>query len=260
MSPFFLFRPLAKGLDLLNQIPGSTLVAGTIGLVVGLVIAALISIPLFSLGGWLSWGIPLIISFSLGSLGLWLGAHREEAIRHTLPAAAVGMPGRASSNGRILVDTSAIIDGRIADLSETGFVQGTLVIPGFVLDELRHIADSSDSLRRTRGRRGLEVLGKLRKDATVAVQILDIDVNGAEVDRALVTLAKSMKAPILTTDFNLKPCGRTPRHTGAQRQRAGQRLEAHGASRRRAYGEHHPGGKGSWPGGGVSWTTGPWWS
>ena len=203
MSPFFLFRPLAKGLDLLNQIPGSTLVAGTIGLVVGLVIAALISIPLFSLGGWLGWGIPLIISFSLGSLGLWLGAHREEAIRHTLPAAAVGMPGRASSNGRILVDTSAIIDGRIADLSETGFIQGTLVIPGFVLDELRHIADSSDSLRRTRGRRGLEVLGKLRKDATVAVQILDIDVNGAEVDRALVTLAKSMKAPILTTDFNL---------------------------------------------------------
>ena len=203
MSPFILFRPLTKGLDLLNQIPGSTLVAGTIGLVVGLVIAALISIPLFSLGGWLGWGVPLIISFSLGFLGLWLGAHREEAIRHTLPATAAGMPARGSSNGRIVVDTSAIIDGRIADLSMTGFVQGTLVIPGFVLDELRHIADSSDSLRRTRGRRGLEVLGKLRKDATVAVQILDIDLNGAEVDSQLVTLAKSMKAPILTTDFNL---------------------------------------------------------
>ena len=203
VSPFILFRPLTKGLDLLNQIPGSTLVAGTIGLVVGLVIAALISIPLFSLGGWLGWGVPLIISFSLGFLGLWLGAHREEAIRHTLPATAAGMPGRASSNGRIVVDTSAIIDGRIADLSMTGFVQGTLVIPSFVLDELRHIADSSDSLRRTRGRRGLEVLGKLRKDDTVAVQILDIEVNGAEVDRQLVTLAKSMKAPILTTDFNL---------------------------------------------------------
>ena len=115
-----------------------------------------------------------------------------------------GRTPKSHIEGYILVDTSAIIDGRIADMSQTGFVQGTLVIPGFVLDELRHIADSSDSLRRTRGRRGLEVLSKLRKDGDLPVQILDAPLsNGSEVDAELVTLAKAMKAYILTTDFNL---------------------------------------------------------
>ena len=202
--PFAVFKPLGKALNTLNQIPASTLMAATGGLVVGLVIAVLISIPLINLEGWLGWGIPLIISFSLGALGLWLGAQREAAVRGVMPRGALGSPAGASANGRILVDTSAIIDGRLADISETGFLQGTLIIPGFVLDELRHIADSSDSMRRTRGRRGLEVLGRLRKDAGIPLQILDVDIaNGVEVDRQLVKLAKSMKATILTTDFNL---------------------------------------------------------
>ena len=202
--PYVVFRPLGKGLNALNQIPASTMMAATGGLVVGLVIAVLISIPLISLEGWLGWGIPLIISFSLGTLGLWLGAQRDTEVGRIMPRGAQGPSAVASSNGRILVDTSAIIDGRLADISETGFLQGTLVIPGFVLDELRHIADSSDSLRRTRGRRGLEVLGRLRKDVSVPIQILDVDIaNGMEVDRQLVKLAKSMKATILTTDFNL---------------------------------------------------------
>jgi uncharacterized protein YacL len=112
--------------------------------------------------------------------------------------------GKLSRNGNILVDTSAIIDGRIADLSITGFLEGVLVVPRFVLDELRHIADSSDSLRRSRGRRGLEVLGRLRKDPTVPMEVLDVGVGvGDEVDSQLVRLAKGMKSPILTTDYNL---------------------------------------------------------
>ena len=93
----------------------------------------------------------------------------------------------SSRNGNILVDTSAIIDGRIADLSITGFLEGSLVVPRFVLDELRHIADSSDPMRRNRGRRGLEVLGKLRKDEAVPLQVLDVGVeNGNEVDACLL--------------------------------------------------------------------------
>ena len=107
-------------------------------------------------------------------------------------------------NGAILVDTSAIIDGRIADLTSTGFVEGILVVPRFVLDELRHIADSSDPLRRNRGRRGLEVLGKLRREDKVKLEVLDVGIeNGDEVDSQLVQLARSMKSSILTTDYNL---------------------------------------------------------
>ena len=189
---------------MLNQISLATLITTTVGLVVGLVIAALISIPLFNLDGWFSWGIPLIISFSLGLLGLWVGGHRAGEMRQVLPQTPTDSPMHTSPNGWILVDTSAIIDGRIADLGLSGFIRGTLVIPGFVLDELRHIADSSDSLRRTRGRKGLEVLAKLRRETNVPIQILDAELHdGAEVDSQLVKLAKSMKSPILTTDFNL---------------------------------------------------------
>ena len=102
------------------------------------------------------------------------------------------------------MDTSAIIDGRIADISKTGFVRGTMVIPSFILDELRHIADSSDALRRNRGRRGLEMLNKLRRESEVPIQVLDVDVKDViEVDSKLLTLAKNMRAQILTTDFNL---------------------------------------------------------
>jgi uncharacterized protein YacL len=202
--PKIIVKPLGTVLNRVNQIPASTMVAATIGLVVGLVVAVLISIPLFNLDGWFSWGIPLIISFSLGLLGLWVGSNRAGDIHQVLPQTLADSPARTSPNSRILVDTSAIIDGRIADLGLSGFIQGTLVIPGFVLDELRHIADSSDSLRRTRGRKGLEVLAKLRRETNVPIQILDAELrNGTEVDSQLVKLAKSMKSPILTTDFNL---------------------------------------------------------
>ena len=146
-TPYVVFKPLATLLDRINRLPAASLVSATVGLLVGLVIAVLISIPLFNLAGWLSWGVPLIISFSLGLLGLWLGAHREGDMRRILlEDSADGYP-LGSSNGSILVDTRAIIDGRIADLGLTGFIRGTLVVPAFVLDELRHIADSSDSLR-----------------------------------------------------------------------------------------------------------------
>ena len=220
--PYIVFKPLGKALDSVNQLPATTLLAGTIGLVVGLVvglvIAALVSIPIFKLEGWHSWGIPLIISFSLGSLGLWLGVNREFEMRRMLPGDVATAMGSSSSNGRILVDTSAIIDGRIADLGLTGFIQGTLVIPGFVLDELRHIADSSDSMRRTRGRRGLEVLGKLRRETAVPIQVLDVDLhNGTEVDAQLVKAGQEYEGPHTYHRFQPEPGGGTPGHTSAQR-------------------------------------------
>ena len=205
IAPYVTFKPWRKSTDYINSIPGPTLAAGTLGLLVGLIIASLISIPLFSLHGWLGWAVPVIVSLSLGVAGLWVGAHRARDIQAVFPALQTNSAApSASRNGRILVDTSAIIDGRIADLSITGFLEGSLVVPRFILDELRHIADSSDALRRNRGRRGLEVLGRLRREDNVALEVLDVGVPvGDEVDSRLVSLARSMKASILTTDYNL---------------------------------------------------------
>ena len=180
----------------------ATLVSGSLGLVAGLVVAVLISIPLFNLEGWMSWGVPLAVSASLGLLGLLIGVARSNDIPGVFQPGADGE--QAGGSSQILVDTSAIIDGRIADLGLTGFIQGKLVIPSFVLDELRHIADSADSMRRTRGRRGLEVLGKLRKETSIPIQVLDVTLSpGTDVDGELVKMAKSMDSPIMTTDFNL---------------------------------------------------------
>ncbi|MFC2015828.1 PIN/TRAM domain-containing protein [Chloroflexota bacterium] len=104
----------------------------------------------------------------------------------------------------MLLDTSVIIDGRIADISQTGFILGTMVVPRFVLSELQHIADSPDPLRRNRGRRGLEMLNRLKSDSSVPVRITDMDVSEAhEVDDKLIMLAKQLRCPVVTNDYNM---------------------------------------------------------
>ena len=103
-----------------------------------------------------------------------------------------------------LLDTSVIIDGRIADITETGFLEGTLVIPQFILRELQHIADSSDPLKRNRGRRGLDILQKIQKKVDIRVEISEVDFPEIrEVDNKLVAMAKTLNAKIVTNDFNL---------------------------------------------------------
>jgi uncharacterized protein YacL len=103
-----------------------------------------------------------------------------------------------------LLDTSVIIDGRIADITETGFLEGTLVIPQFILRELQHIADSSDPLKRNRGRRGLDILQKIQKKVDIRVEISDMEFPEIrEVDNKLVAMAKALNAKIVTNDFNL---------------------------------------------------------
>ena len=225
--PLVIAGPGRRASKFISEMPGATLIAAVVGLVVGLVVASLVSIPFYAMGGAPGLAAPVAISVVFGWGGLWLGVKRDRDIRAILPGLAVenqaatpisdsdtyipglesiaeDSPGRQQRNNTILVDTSAIIDGRIADLTVTGFLHGSLVVPRFVLDELRHIADSSDSLRRNRGRRGLEVLGRLRKDASVPLQVLDVGVDaGIEVDARLVELARGMKGSILTTDYNL---------------------------------------------------------
>ncbi len=103
-----------------------------------------------------------------------------------------------------MLDTSVIIDGRIADVAQTGFIRAPLLVPNFVLAELQYIADSPDSLRRNRGRRGLEMLNRMQKDSSVPVRIVDLDVEGVrQVDAKLVQLARDLECPIVTNDYNL---------------------------------------------------------
>jgi len=121
-----------------------------------------------------------------------------------LPSREPKDPSAATAERFMLLDTSVIIDGRIADISQTGFLNDTILVPRFVLNELQHIADSSDVLRRNRGRRGLDILQKLQKDSRAPIRITDMDVEDVrEVDDKLVILAKRLKCPILTNDFNL---------------------------------------------------------
>ena len=203
LGPFVTFTFLKWISNKINSIPSNTIIFGTVGMILGLVVASLVSIPFFQLEGWTNWLIPLIVSGILGITGLVLGIQRSPDFKG-LNTLSKQHKFTSHINGDILVDTSAIIDGRIADLTNTGFVGGTLIIPRFILDELRHIADSSDTLRRTRGRRGLEVLSKIRNEGILPVQFLETSLpNNIEVDAELVRLAKSMKAYIMTTDFNL---------------------------------------------------------
>jgi len=204
ITPYITIWPLRRMLAYLDVVPTSVVVSAVLGLVAGLLVAALISIPFFRIAGWPGWGVPMMLSFALGILGISIGLQRDSDVRRVLPATRRGAGAPGGADSRILVDTSAIIDGRIADLSKTGFIASELAIPRFVLNELQHVADSTDSLRRARGRRGLEILNRLRKEQDVPIRIVDADVpDSLDVDAKLVQLAKGWGVPILTTDFNL---------------------------------------------------------
>jgi len=175
-----------------------------IGCAIGLVIAHLIVTGLF----WADNGdrrVEFLHSFTLivlPYLGLVLGGKHGEWLE---PARLVTLFRATGPQRRYkILDTSVIIDGRVADVCETGFVDGTLVIPQFVLKELQLVADSADSLKRNRGRRGLDILQKIQKMSGVEVIVSDLDFPDIrEVDLKLIELARSMQGKIVTNDFNL---------------------------------------------------------
>jgi len=213
LTPFITTRPARALQSLLGRVSVQDLVAGLVGLMAGLIIAALLAFPLSLLPPPFRNILPFIGVLLFSYFGVAVFIMRQDDIfslfRFALPnrggnsseeaGAEKAEPGRT-----ILLDTSVIIDGRISDIARTGFLVGTLLIPRFVLNELQYIADSPDSLRRQRGRRGMEVLSSLQKDSTVPVRISDIDVEGVrEVDDKLVILARQLRCPILTNDYNL---------------------------------------------------------
>jgi uncharacterized protein YacL len=209
ITPYISTRPVRAIRGILGRVSSQTLVSGFIGLLAGLLVAALLAFPISALPSPFGDVLPFIGVLLFSYLGVAVFVMRQDDIfsvfRMNVPDRAGDAAGETVENGRtILLDTSVIIDGRIADISRTGFLFGTFLIPRFVLNELQYIADSADSMRRQRGRRGMEVLSELQKDATVAVRISDIDVEGVrEVDDKLVVLARQMKSPIMTNDYNL---------------------------------------------------------
>ncbi|MDQ2742240.1 MAG: PIN domain nuclease [Chloroflexota bacterium] len=188
-----------------SAVPVEDLVTYIGGLVVGLVVAALLSYPLSFLPSWFGHVVPVAAAVFCGYIGISLTRmHRRELmdfLRHGTPTRTAEPAG---STARCLVDTSAIIDGRIADIGETGFLPQTLVIPHFILKELQNIADSADPLRRQRGRQGLETLNRLKNHPNSAVEVTNIDARDVpDVDGKLVTLGRELSIPIVTNDFNL---------------------------------------------------------
>jgi len=209
MTPYFTTRPVRAIRRILLSVSTQTLTSGLTGLVVGLAIAALLSFPLSLLPSPFGEILPFVAVLVFAYFGIAIFVMRQTDLSSLIRLAPARSSEDESSSTQptyrtVLLDTSVIIDGRIADIARTGFLVGTLLIPRFVLNELQFIADSSDNLRRQRGRRGIEVISQLQKDTSTPLRISDMDVEGVrEVDDKLVVLARQLRCPILTNDYNL---------------------------------------------------------
>jgi uncharacterized protein YacL len=210
LTPYLTTRPVRAIRRILLTISTQTLASGLTGLIVGLIIAALLTFPLSLLPDPFGKILPFVGVVLFSYFGIAVFAMRQSDIFSTVRRISGHGGEEVISQAAqpltrpILLDTSVIIDGRIADIARTGFIMGALFIPRFVLNELQYIADSSDSLRRQRGRRGIEVISQLQKDTTIPVRINDMDAEGVrEVDEKLIVLARQLRCPILTNDYNL---------------------------------------------------------
>jgi uncharacterized protein YacL len=206
LTPYLTIRPFLVLRRRIRQAPAQQLLAAVLGLIVGLTIAALSTIPLSLLPSPFREIFPFIVAILFGYLGMLVMTTRQgdifNLIRGRLPER--GGDSKDDTSRAVLLDTSVIIDGRIADISRTGFIEGEMLVPRFVLNELQHIADSSDALRRRRGRRGLEMLRRLQDESVAPVRITDIDIEDVrEVDDKLVLLGKQLNCAIVTNDYNL---------------------------------------------------------
>lgn len=212
MSPRLIIgiMSIAKAIEMeLEKIPASKVMVGSIGLIIGLMIAYLITpimkiIPIPAI----SFGLTVVVYVLLGYVGISFST-RKIGEMSRLPEllkrpAGKGSTKQSSGAKPKILDTSVIIDGRIADILKTGFIEGAVVIPEFVLEELRHIADSSDSLKRVRGRRGLDILKMIQEETKIEVRISDVNFDDTEeVDIKLLKLAKKIDGVVVTNDFNL---------------------------------------------------------
>jgi uncharacterized protein YacL len=189
------------------DLSAAQIVAGFVGLIAGFLLAALLAFPLARLPEPFGPVLPFIAAVGFGTLGLGIMSMRYKELfailNIRLPTSKPGEP-ITPAREPMLLDTSVIIDGRIADIIAAGFVRGDLIVPRFVLNELQFVADSTDGMRRARGRRGLEVLKRLQKESIMPVKIVNDDPGGAQrVDEKLVLLARQLDCPVVTNDYNL---------------------------------------------------------
>lgn len=192
----------------LEQLPTKQLASSVAGLLLGLILYALIQ-PIFSQLSGVWRVVPVIVIVLTSYIGIQIGLRKQDefssVFNQWLDKKVVKNSEQVKGfEEHKILDTSVIIDGRIADICKTGFIEGTLVIPEFVLEELQHIADSSDLLKRNRGRRGLDILNKIQKELDVHVLVYEGDYEDiTEVDSKLVKLAKALSGKVVTNDYNL---------------------------------------------------------
>ena len=210
ITPWITTYPARSARRIIIQMPAETLVTSMFGLIFGMAVAAMFAWPLSLLPDPFGQILPTIAAAILAYISVTIFSLRATdvfslfgGIIRARPDVFNRMAGTMSSE-EILLDTSVIIDGRILDISQTGFVRGTLLVPRFVLNELQHVADSADMLRRNRGKRGLEILSDLQQHSRTPVRIIDDDIESTnEVDEKLVLLAQKLSVPVMTNDFNL---------------------------------------------------------
>jgi len=194
----------------LSDVSGQDLVVGTLGLLFGLIIANLIGLAFVRLpliGAY----VPIIFSIVFGYAGMSIAVRKKVEIAGLISSLRFNRQSKDKEHktkdqngiGKLL-DTSTIIDGRIAEICSTGFLEGPLLVPVFVLEELQHIADSSDLLKRNKGRRGLDILKQIQEEKYVDVRIIHDDFDDiTEVDSKLVRLGRKIHVKVVTTDYNL---------------------------------------------------------
>ena len=206
-APYLTIKPMKALRSNLAVMPAERLVALIAGILLGLIAAALFSIPLSHLPSPFREILPLLSALALCYVGvtILMMRHRDlQGIMRSLRVTGEKVQPDQKEEDVVLLDTSVVIDGRITDIAKSGFIRSTLLVPGFILSELQHIADSSDSLRRNRGRRGLEVLSILQNETSIPVRITDMDVSEVrDADGKLVSLARHLLCPIMTNDYNL---------------------------------------------------------
>ena len=215
ISKFFFgyFQTFIKRVEkMISEQSLTDIVFGSIGTIIGLLLGALISIPAYSFRlAYLNIIIPTLVMIISGYFGFRVGTTKTDEWKKlfspkTKKAAEDVLERRADENYHKykILDTSVIIDGRIYDVAKTGFLEGTLLIPNFVLYELQYIADSGDSLKRVRGRRGLDILNALQKEDDISVEMYEGDFDDIqEVDSKLIKLAKLLDGIVVTNDYNL---------------------------------------------------------
>jgi uncharacterized protein YacL len=212
-APLLTIEPYLWLEQMLDEAPVGQILGALIGIIAGLLIAALVAVLLNPLPLQIGTVVSLVLAMALVYAGARAGTRRRQAFVALLRSGAEeGPPGSAAPSGRavaidgppVVVDTSALIDGRIVEVAKAGFVPGRLLIAGFVLEELQRVADSGDPMRRARGRRGLTVLEELQRREDVVCEVVDLDFPDTnEVDARLIKLAVAKSGVLLTTDHNL---------------------------------------------------------